>query len=229
MQLCPWPIQGKQMKIIGGISGFRRAVLGHGLSGQLVDFQRPDHPPRIVGMKPRSGIGIDPGEQAVHFHRAQLLQLGLQRGAHRGITGQAAIVHGTAEPLQIKARAAHQQGNMAPLSHLLDHDPGGVHVFGHREGSGGFHEVQQMMGHGGALHRCGLGGAYIHAAIDLHGIHAEDLAAQRLGDLQGQGGFAAGCGSDDAQYSDFLGTLRCLHISSVSCESVFPDPAGSPR
>ena len=49
-----------------------------------------------------------------------------------------------------------------------------------------------MMRRAGTLFRTGLGGAQIESAIDLHRVHADDLAAELLGELQRDSGFAGG-------------------------------------
>ena len=54
-----------------------------------------------------------------------------------------------------------------------------------------------MMAHARQFGRAGLGGADIHPAVNLARIGVDDLRAQALSDLQGQGGFADPGGSDD--------------------------------
>ena len=50
----------------------------------------------------------------------------------------------------------------------------------------------------------GLGGANVHALVDLRGIHADDLARQVRRQRDRDGGLAAGCG---AQQQDGRGEL----------------------
>ena len=52
------------------------------------------------------------------------------------------------------------------------------------------------------LRRGDFGGANVHPLVDLHGVAGENLAAQRLGQADGQAGFSRGRRPDDT--NDFF-------------------------
>src|SRR5262249_49486251 len=59
--------------------------------------------------------------------------------------------------------------------------------------AGGFprvQDVQQVMANASALFPGGLGGADVHAAIERHGVHADDLGVESGSQLQGQAALA---------------------------------------
>ena len=50
-----------------------------------------------------------------------------------------------------------------------------------------------------------LGGADVHAAVELHGVGVDDLAAEALGQVEGEVGLAGRGRPDDARRSDGAG------------------------
>ena len=64
-------------------------------------------------------------------------------------------------------------------------------------------DVDEVMRDGGALLGRRLGGADVHAAIDLHGIHADDFAVELRRQAAGEGplaGRGAAQNRDDAAF-----------------------------
>ncbi len=57
----------------------------------------------------------------------------------------------------------------------------------------------------GALFGRGFGGAEVHAAIDGDGIAADDLAAEALGEGEGERGFAAAGGAEQKHSERVVG------------------------
>ena len=74
-------------------------------------------------------------------------------------------------------------------------------VSGHIEPFADFDHVREMMRHGGALGGRRLGGADVHAAIDLHGIGGDDFGVEAAGQRERDGGFANGGGADEEKWS----------------------------
>ncbi len=62
--------------------------------------------------------------------------------------------------------------------------------------------VDQVMRGGGALGGSRLGGADVHMAVDLARVGRDDLAAERLGQRDRQGGLAGRGRADDRQQRD---------------------------
>ena len=80
----------------------------------------------------------------------------------------------------------------------------------------GIHDVDQVVGHALACGRVGLGGADVHAAIDLRRIDAHDFHRQSLGKGQGRRRLAARRG---AEQEDRLHRPRMKSRSSSAIES----------
>ena len=66
------------------------------------------------------------------------------------------------------------------------------HGLGHGVGFGGVGHIQHVVRHKRLLLRRGLGGADVHAPVDLHGVHADDFAPKAPGQFQAQITLAAG-------------------------------------
>ena len=81
---------------------------------------------------------------------------------------------------------------MAPGKDFPDALLGQLLILRDAEGLAGVYHIQQMMGY--ALHflRRGFGGANVHAPVNLHGVHADNLTSMCLGQADGQGSFPAG-------------------------------------
>jgi hypothetical protein len=52
--------------------------------------------------------------------------------------------------------------------------------------------VEQVVGDAAAFRFGGLGGADVHAPVELHRVGVDDLAAERAGQVHGQRGLAGG-------------------------------------
>ena len=66
------------------------------------------------------------------------------------------------------------------------------HGLGHGVGFGGIGHIQHVVRQERALLRRGLGGADVHAPVDLHGVHADDFAPKAPGQFQAQIALPAG-------------------------------------
>jgi hypothetical protein len=71
----------------------------------------------------------------------------------------------------------------------------------HAEGFARLDYVDEVIWNFPAFFERRLGRADVHAAIDLHGVHADDLAAQPVRHFKGQRAFAGG---GDAENQDFF-------------------------
>jgi hypothetical protein len=89
------------------------------------------------------------------------------------------------EYLEIQPGAAAQNRQPAPGLDVRDGAVRQLYESGGIERLGQVHHINQVMGHAGTLLRRGFGRADVQPAIDLHGIHGDDLAAELLGEPRG--------------------------------------------
>ena len=100
----------------------------------------------------------------------------------------------------IQTRAAHKQRHRTTASDLVDHRNGLCLQLGHCELVAGIHEVDEMVRHLGLLSGGGRRGADVHAAVDLHGVEADDLSRpDPAGHVECEGRLARCGGPDDHQ------------------------------
>ncbi len=88
--------------------------------------------------------------------------------------------------------AADQQREFSGGLDRVDSAVGFALVFGGGEGLVRRDDVDQVVRGGGALGGTGLGGADVHVAVDLAAVRADDLAVERVCQLDRQGRLAAG-------------------------------------
>jgi hypothetical protein len=117
----------------------------------------------------------------------------VQSPAH-GRVGGRQLVQAFQQGLEVQQGAAHQQ-RQAPARPDLGHQARGVaREIGGAVGFGRLTDVDQVVRHGRALGRRGLGGADVQAAIDQGRVDADDFHRHPLGQRQRQRALAAGRG-----------------------------------
>ena len=172
----------------------RRSLLGEGLAREAVYLQRADDAAHVVHMQPRRAHVIHRLQHGMQpFPAAGLVGHGLQLLANSFISRNLAQRHRMTKRAQIQSRTAHKQRAMPArlnrahtfLRHLL--------IARHAERLARIGHIHHVVRRLCKLLRGGLGCADIHAAVDLHGIHADDLALMRSGKAQAQRGLSAGC------------------------------------
>jgi hypothetical protein len=97
----------------------------------------------------------------------------------------------------VQARTADQQRHPAPSGDGLDRGPRDPLVLGDTRRFGHIPEVQRVVRHALPLLRAQLGGPDVHAAVELHRVGVDDLAAQTVGQGEAEGGLAGRRGPDD--------------------------------
>ena len=142
------------------------------------------------------GGGVYLGQLGVHAGPANGLGLGFELGAHFGVGG-GHVVNAVQQRLEVQHGAAHQQGQCTTGADLGNEARGVLHKLGSAVGLQRVADVDEVVGHGSALCRCGFGGANVHAAVHQGRIDADDLhrhaPPQHGGQGQRPGGFAR-CG-----------------------------------
>ena len=172
-------------------------MLGDGLSRGQIDLQGTDDPLLIVGVETGGGIRVRPG-QLVQQGLAPLppdplLQLGTE-GAVRVKVGEGPPGK---QGVDIQSGPSGHDGQTAPGENVVHTAGGHVHIPGHREVFFRLGHIQHMVGHTLHLLMGGLGGADVHAAVDLHGVGGHHLAAPGLGQRHRQLCLAGGGGAAD--------------------------------
>ena len=150
-------------------------------------------------MQPGGGGGVDGFQQMMQRVHAPGVGDFVILAADFFIPTHRAVIHRQGQGLQVHARAAHQDGRVD----LLDDGPRSFRVLGHGKALRRFQEAVQVMGDKRLLLLRGLGGADVHALVNLHGIHAQNVPTQPLPRQQRQGGFPAGSRPDDADHALF--------------------------
>ena len=189
------PFQRQRQHAEGAV--LRGVVLAaHGHTGLLEHLNGADHAAAVVGVQAGGGFGVHSGQAGMQaLLAARLVRQGVELGAQAFIPARAAQRQPVHQRLEIQARAAHQNRHPAARQNLRDHLFRRHGIVGHGVGFGGIGHIQHVVRQERALLRRGLGGADVHAPVDLHGVHADDFAPKALGQLQAQIAFSAGSGT----------------------------------
>ena len=75
---------------------------------------------------------------------------------------------------------------------------------------GRLYNIQHMVRDERAFVGGWLGRADVHTAINLHGVHADDLTVEHLRERQGKCGLGAGSCAHNAQYARLV-LCACVH------------------
>ncbi len=107
------------------------------------------------------------------INTAGALAFGHQRLAQVGSAGDLLVFYpAAAGGLYVQPRAAAKDGQAAAGKQPLYRAVGIGRVIGRAVGRARGKKIKEVVRHGGLLLLCGLGGANIHAAVDLHRIAA---------------------------------------------------------
>ena len=143
--------------------------------------------------------GIRPGKQAVQIFGAFFLRQFLQLLPVSGIVFHLRKVYVIKNGLDIKTGAPAQDGQHALFPDLLYGLPGSFLELHNVPFLPGIHAVDQVVGNAPHLFPCHLGGTYIHAFVDLHGIGGDNGAVQPQGQFHRGIGLSAGRGARNDQ------------------------------
>src|SRR5699024_7520620 len=101
------------------------------------------------------------------------------------------------EVVDVQPGAPCHDGQLASGENVVHDGDGLGHVPAHGEVLPGVCHVQHVVGHPLHLLRCGLGGADVHAPVDLHGVCGHHFPVPHLGQTHRRGGFPGGGGAAD--------------------------------
>jgi hypothetical protein len=150
--------------------------------------------------------------------RIERLQLTQQICERRGFEcgaqlfiGRRRVAESIEESLEVKSRAAAENRHAMARLDFRRGLTGEFDKPGRVEGFFQIHDVNQVMWHAGALGGGRFGGADVEAAINLHGIHRDDFAADCFGEQQRDFGFANGgrAGEEDGSLKIGRHTTSC--------------------
>lgn len=168
-----------------GIGKVRR----EGAAGDLHDLQGAHDAPPVAGQDRPRRLGVDGGQAGVQRSGAPLLQLGLQSGPHLGVG--AGEVQGVDRGAHIEARAADEHGAAPGGEQAVDLEPGQALVLGDTGRLRDVPDVQEVVRDAVPLLLGELGGADVHAAVQLHGVGVDHLTVQGPGQGDTEVGLAA--------------------------------------
>jgi hypothetical protein len=117
----------------------------------------------------------------------------LEPGPHRGVGARE--VQLVEDGAHVAARAADQERHDACGAQPVDLGAGHPRVLGHRRRLAHVPEVEQVVRHAVPLAGVGLGGADVHAAVQLHRVGVDHLAAEPVRQGDSEGGLAGGGGA----------------------------------
>ena len=197
-----------------GSCAYRRpgSSRGVGPTGDAHDLERADDPAPVGGQdggRRPAGRLRQPG---VHRRRAVRRQLGLELGADRGIrTGEDEVVE---HRPHVQRRAADEHRHDTAGQAVGDDVAGQGLELRHRGRLGDVEHVQQVVADTAAVGGRQLGGADVHAPVELHRVGVDHLAAEPLRERDRQPRLAGRRRPDDGDHGwqarrSRLGSLQC--------------------
>jgi hypothetical protein len=172
--------QGQGRPTIGPL----RETGREGRAGQLDDLQGPHGPAHIGRKDVAGGGGIAVGERAVGRLGAVRRGIRLPPRADRGVGGwDVERVQGGPD---IEAGAADEDRHPATGRDRVEIGPGGGLIGGDACLLGHLEDVELMVRYAAPLPHRDLGRPDVHAAIELHGVGIDDLAADLAGEREGE-------------------------------------------
>ena len=174
----------------------------HSLIGRPVvsrTSRAPDDPADVVRVQPRGRGRIDRREPGVEDRAAEFVGLPLQPAAHGGIDRRT-LEQAEEKRFEVERRAADEERRLAPR---LDGGDGGLRPVEPPSHVGRLPRVEnvdQVVRHAAADGGGRLGRADVHAPIERHRVHRDDLGPESVGEVEGKGRLArpGRAGQDEA-------------------------------
>ena len=193
-------------------AGHRR---GERAAGDLDDLERPHDAPAVGRQDRRGGGRVELGQPGVQGRRASLVEFGVEAGAdRRRLAGELEVVEraaqvqpGAADEDRQRGRGRRSRRCTARASCLVLGDRGGLL---HRP------DVEQVMRDAAPLGLGQLRGADVHAAVELHRVGVDDLAAERSASATARSDLPVAVGPTTAM------TRRHVHAATK-----YPTPYGA--
>jgi hypothetical protein len=194
-------------------AGAERLACGEG------DFDGANDFGDVVGVDGGGGGGVEPGEDAVEVGGAASGGEDAEAFALAGCLGRGGE-EAVDEGPEVEAGAAGDDGEVAAFGDAGEGFACLSAVVAGGAGLVGPGDVDHVVLDEGALVVGGLGGADLHLAVDGYGVAADDLAVEGLGEVNGEGGFAAGGGAGEDD-EGVRGGFRLLGIGWVVVWGVY--------
>jgi hypothetical protein len=202
-----FPLDAEEEGVHGGVGGIPLGLEGgDGCAGEAEDFQRANDAAEVIGMNASGGGGIDGGKFSVKGGGTLLFGAGGQFRT-KGFVRTGSFEQAIDECAEIEDGAANDNQSSAfklgffqLRAGVGDEAGGGVDV-------PGIGDIKHEVGGVGPGLGCGLGGADVHAAVNLHGIGGHNgqrgpgaavfSFTEAVGERFGEVAFAGGGAAED--------------------------------
>ena len=172
-------------------------VLGDGLAGGQPDLQGPEGALFVVGVDLGGGLRIRLLQMDAQGGQAFRPDPGLELFPQAVVRLEGGELTACHQIIDVESGSPRHNGQSAPGQDIVHDGDGALDVPGHGIIFFRIGHVQHMMGNALHLFLGGLGGADVHAAVNLHGVGGHHLSPEAPGQSHGQGGFARGGGAAD--------------------------------
>ena len=186
-----WTARGRAYSSRGSEAEKGRPVISTTSSARTT--RRP-----LSGRIRSAASGSTLGQPPVQRPGPDLGQLGLEPRAD-GLVGAGeleAVEHGPG----VERRPPDQHRGPAGRAQVGHHGPGPALELRDAGRLGDVEDVEEVVGDAAALGGRQLGGADVHAAVELHGVGVDDLPAQGLGEVERERRLAGRRGPDDRHH-----------------------------
>ena len=149
----------------------------------------------LLGSTAAAAAGSRPASRSCSRGCTDVGQLRLQSRPDGGVGARELQV--VEDGADVQARPAHQQRHAPGRPEPVDLGAREVAVLGDGRGLTHVPQVEEVMRHAAALGGVGLRRPDVHAAVELHRVGVDHLAAEAPGELDRQRGLAGGRRADD--------------------------------
>jgi hypothetical protein len=146
-------------------------------SGGLENFQRPDDAAQVIDVDAVRTRGVNDCQPLVQRGDAEAVSL-LGQSAPQLEVRWRPLEEPEHQRLEIQRRASDEQDLFAASFDIGARRTGVIEPPGHARGFPRLQHIDQMVRNSAALCRCRLGGADVHAPVQGHRIHRDDLGIE---------------------------------------------------
>ena len=166
------------------------------MTGGETDFEGANELGFVIGVNAGSGGWVEASE---HFMQpaCALVVAGLLKAIAQCLLARRPGEKAHGERAEIEAGASGDDGEVIAAGDLVEGDAGLAAVFAGGKNLARIGDVDQVMRQDALLFAGGLGGAYVHAAVDGDRVAADDFCRERLAKREGEGGLAAAGGAEN--------------------------------
>ena len=191
-------------------------------AGQAVDLHGAHDAAPVRRVEPGRALRIEGAQALKHGLAADRVVLRSDGGAQVFVPLRPlGEVPPREQGVDVQPGPAHEHGRFARGEQPVADRPGLLHIAGDGVVLPGLADVEHVVRDKGALFGRGLGGADVHAAVDLHGVGRDDLAAVTLRQGDAEAGLARGrrpADNKDFRFHSFHGFFSfCLCRQRIGC------------